>query len=231
MAAPWSDIKLLATRPAAAGLTEVDLDVRGTPLEGAHRHPGQYLRLELPGKGDGFFAIASPPGEDPGRLELLVRAGTPLTDALVSLPPGALIRAGPVEGAGFPMDRAAGHDLLLFATGSGIAPLRSLVSVVVKRRGDFKRVALYFGARTPDGFAYASELAAWRGAGIEIVQTVSQPGDSGWDGLTGYVQAHVPDMDLSQAVGFLCGQEAMVAGVTEVLAARGLTGERIFTNV
>lgn len=208
----------------------MDLDVRGTPLEGAHQHPGQYVRIGLAEKGEGFFAIASPPGTDSGTLELLVREGTPLTDALVKLPPGARVRVGPVEGRGFPVERAVGHDLLLFATGSGIGPLRSVLGVVMHRRAEFKKVALYFGARTPDGFAYVSELEAWRRAGIEIIQTVSQPGDSGWEGLTGYVQAHVPEVDLSQAIGFLCGQDAMVAGVTRVLAARGLQNDRLFTN-
>lgn len=230
MAAPWSETKVIATRPSAAGLTELDLDVRGTLLEGGHQRPGQYVRLALHGKGEGYFAIASPPGADPGRIELLVRVGTPLTDALVALPAGATVRVGPVEGEGFPVERAVGHDLLLFATGSGIGPLRSVLGLVVRRRTDFRRVALYFGARTPDGFAYASELQAWREAGIDLVQTVSQPGDSGWAGLTGYVQAHVPAWNLADAVSFLCGQDAMVAGVTDVLVARGLPRDRIFTN-
>lgn len=230
MAQPWSDSQVISSRPAAAGLTEVLLDVRGTRLEGAHCAPGQYLLLGLPGHGEGYFGIASTPGIQPGQLELLVRAGTPLTDALIALSPGAEVQLGPIEGRGFPVEAARGRHLLLFGTGSGIGPLRSVLEWVLRKREAAGAITLYFGARTPDGFAYLSELARWRAEGIEVIQTVSQPGDSGWTGLTGYVQHHVPRADLSGAVAFLCGHEEMVKGVREVLVLRGLPPERIFTN-
>ncbi|MDQ3266170.1 MAG: NAD-binding oxidoreductase [Myxococcota bacterium] len=226
----WYQTRVISTRASAAGLTEVHLDVKGTPLEGAHQRPGQFVRLTLEGKGEGFFAIASSPGADPHRLELLVKAGTPLTEALVSLRPGELVLASKVEGVGFPVERAEGGDVLLFATGSGISPLRSLVGVLLRHRGRFGRLSLFFGVRTPDGFAYTADLELWRRAGMEVVQTVSQPGDSGWEGLTGYVQEHVPTADLSGAAAFLCGQAEMVHGVTDVLIRRGLPRDRIFLN-
>lgn len=226
----WAETRVISTRASAAGLTEVQLDVGATALEGAHQRPGQFVRLMLEGKGEGFFAIASSPGVDPRRIELLVKAGTPLTDALVAMRPGDAVQVGGIEGGGFPVELARGRDVLLFGTGSGISPLRSLVGVLLRERVRFGRITLYFGARTPDGFAYSPELELWRKAGIDVMQTVSQPGDSGWEGLTGYVQEHVPPGDLSQAVAFLCGQSEMVSGVTEVLTSRGLPKDRIFLN-
>ena len=50
--------------------------------------------------------------------------------ALCEAAPGATVDASPVLGSGFPMDRAppsSFHTMLLFATGSGIAPVRALI--------------------------------------------------------------------------------------------------------
>ena len=89
----------------------------------------------------------------------------------------------------------------------------------------------YFGARTPSAFAYQEELAAWERDGIRVVRTVSRPHGGTWTGLTGYVQAHLPHARLEDTVAFLCGQDAMIRGVADVLTSRGMPGDAVFTNV
>jgi NAD(P)H-flavin reductase len=108
--------------------------------------------------------------------------------------------------------------------------VRSLVGVLLQDRASFGHLSLYFGARTPDAFAYTAELDVWSAAGLQVVRTVSQPGASGWQGLQGYVQTHVPLEPLAEAAAFLCGQKGMVQGVTEALERQGLPRERIFLN-
>jgi NAD(P)H-flavin reductase len=226
----WHHAKVLARRAGAEGLTELDLDVSGTPVEATYQRPGQYVRLGLPDLEDGIFAIASAPRHSPGVIELLVKAGSPLPDALIALPPGAIVRISETEGGGFPVEAARGKDVLLFATGSGISPLRALIQWITRERAAYGRVSLYFGARTPEAFAYLEELEGWQQADIDVFRTVSRPGTSGWQGLTGYVQSHVAPGELKDAVAFLCGQEEMVAGVTDVLVRQGISADRIFVN-
>ncbi len=215
---------------AAAGLFHVVLDVGGTAVAGAHRLPGQYVQLSMAGAGESHFALASPPARGGKELELLIKSGTPLSDALIFSPPGTAVRTTLPSGRGFPLDLARGRDLLLFATGSGISPIRSCVEALRQERSSYGQVRLFFGVRTPDAFAYGAELQAWRGDDIEVTQVVSQPGATGWAGLTGYVQEHVGALPVKGAVAFLCGQKAMVQGVTDMLTARGLSKERIFQN-
>jgi NAD(P)H-flavin reductase len=188
------------------------------------------VKLSLPERGEGFFAIASAPGAHGTALELLVKGGAPLADALVALPIGSTVKLTQAQGKGFPLEEAKGRRVLLFATGSGISPLRSLIETMRRDRAAYGDVTLYFGVRTPDAFAYLDELDGWMRDRIHVVRTVSRPGTSGWDGLQGYVQAHVPDEPLSGAVAFLCGLKGMVQGVTEVLLRQGLPKERIFLN-
>jgi NAD(P)H-flavin reductase len=160
-----------------------------------------------------------------------VKEGSPLPDALLHLPLGERVEVSRPEGRGFPLKRALGKDLLLFATGSGISPIRSVIESVRQERGAYGRVTLYFGARTPGAFAYARDFETWERAGIHVVPTVSQPGASGWQGLTGYVQAHLGDEPVAPGtLAFLCGQQEMVQGVFQALRARGLPSSAIFQN-
>lgn len=224
----WFEAKVVSNRPAADGLVHLDIDVSGQAAVGPHERPGQFVRLALEGVGDSPFAIASAPGKRV--FEFLLKGGSPLADALMALPEGAAVKVGRVQGKGFPVDAARGRNVLLFATGSGISAVRSLIETLRKDRNAYKAITLYFGVRTPDAFAYEEELEDWERSRILIRRTVSQPGDSGWQGLTGYVQAHVPKGPFGGTVAFLCGHEAMVKGVTEVLQREGMPRSSIYLN-
>ncbi len=225
----WHTATVTEKTPAADGLVHLVLNVANTPLEGTHSVPGQCVKLSLDGKGEAYFAIASGPGKGP-TLEFLVKRGAPLADALCDSPVGGQVRVSAVLGRGFPLEKARGKDVLLFATGSGISAIRSVIAQIRKERDAYGAVTLYFGVRTPSSFAYESELTDWERSRIRVVRTVSRPGNSGWQGLTGYVQAHIGDVDVSNAVAFLVGQKAMVKEVTEALEKRGLPQENVFLN-
>lgn len=226
----WHLATVSATEPAADGLTDLVLDIQGTPLVGTHAYPGQYVRLRLPGLEEGIFAIASPPSPQGTHWEFLLKDGSPLPDALIRLKPGDRVEVTRPEGKGFPLERARGRDLLLFATGSGISPIRSVIASIRSERQTYGRVTLYFGARTPSAFAYSDELHEWEAGGVRVVRTVSQPGVSGWQGLTGYVQACLGEESVEGAIAFLCGQSEMVQGVKATLQARGVPRGDIFLN-
>jgi NAD(P)H-flavin reductase len=226
----WHPATLLARSPAADGLMDLTLDLSESPLRESHQRPGQYVHLRLPGLAEGLFALASAPGTS-GRWELLVKAGSPLTNALVHLPLGERVEVSRPEGRGFPLEQARGKDLLLFATGSGISPIRSVIESIRLERAAYGRVTLYFGARTPAAFAYSRDFEAWERADIRVVRTVSQPGASGWQGLTGYVQAHLAEEPLAPGTqAFICGQREMAQGVMAALKARGLPPSAISQN-
>src|SRR5262249_29960363 len=150
----------------------VDVDVRGTPLARQHAVPGQYGIVAIDGVGQSFFAIASPPEGREDVLEFLVKGGSAVADALKGAEVGAMLRISKPMGTGFPIERARAKDVVLVATGSGISPIRSLIEVILRQRSAFGKITLYYGARTPNSFAYEEDLARWEKEGIRVVRTV-----------------------------------------------------------
>jgi NAD(P)H-flavin reductase len=226
----WHRGTISSTEREATGLRSVHVDVSGTPLVGSHSLPGQYVRVRID-SGEGVFAIASGPERDGATFELLVKSGSEVADVLAIAPVGTPVELTAPEGPGFPLSEAYGHRVLLFATGSAISAIRSLIHAIRHERPRFRSVTLYFGARTPDAFAYESELEEWREAGIDVVRTVSQTGAPGWQGLTGYVHSHLPQEELADAVAFVSGQPEMVDDVKRALCERGMPPENVFQNV
>jgi NAD(P)H-flavin reductase len=212
--------------PYLRGL-RLEIDVpAGAPS--THRAPGQYVKLRA-GDQEGYFALANPPGSP---AELLVKRGGAVGDALAGLGGGARIEVSDAQGRGYPVDESAGRDLLLFAAGSGITPIRAVIAHVAGLRTRYGHVTLFYGHRRPDEFAYRGELGAWTQANVDVVHVVSQPDGSGWSGATGHVQdvllsAH-PSTE--RAVAFVCGMKPMVAAVTDALASLGLPKERVHLN-
>lgn len=223
------DARVASVSPAAEGLVQVELEVP-PEVASSFTAPGQYLKVTVPGAGDAYLAIASRPGAAPDRVELLLKLGGAVTDAIAKMGAGGAVKTTGAQGKGFPIERATGRDLVLVGTGSGISPLRSVIETVAARRSEFGKVSLYFGARTPGAMAYRERFDAWRAADVDVFPVVSRPQDTGWTGLTGYVQTHLAGVHIGSAVAFLCGQKGMVEAVKKGLAERGMHADAMFLN-
>ena len=195
-----------------------------------HRAPGQYLRLGTGPELDGTFALARAPGS--GRLELLVKRGAPVADELAGAAEGAELFASPPMGQGYPVADHGGRDVLLFAAGSGIAPIRSVIQAIDRQRAAFGKVHLFYGQRQPADFAYRDEHDAWAARGIAVTLCASQAAPEGWSGARGRVQdALIADPPpLVNAVVYLAGMKPMLEAVTTILVELGLPRERVFLN-
>jgi NAD(P)H-flavin reductase len=202
-------------------------------LAGAHERPGQVVKVRT-GAGEGFFALATAP--DPaGQVELLVKRGGRVADATVEAAvPGQALEVTPPFGKGFPVEAARGRDVLLFAAGSGIAPIRSLLQHLIAGRDHFGRLTLFYGQRRGADFAYRGEHLHWEQHGIRVVLCPSREGDA-WTGVRGYVQDVARSIGFggsepAGSVAFVVGMTAMVEDVRRTLAEAGVPPERVHVN-
>ncbi|XP_020581218.1 fruit protein pKIWI502 [Phalaenopsis equestris] len=241
----WTQAPLSLVRAASAdsSLFHISIDASDSPdLISAHTTAGQYLQLRLPSAVHAkpiFLAIASPPSlaATRGEFEFLVkRVEGSTAQLLCCLQSGDVVEMSGVMGRGFEIDRISSPDdaqtILIFATGSGISPIRSLIESAfsANERPD---VRLYYGARNLQRMAYQDRFKNWESLGVKIVPVLSRPDDS-WKGEKGYVQAVFSRakqiLDASSTAAVLCGQKAMTEEVASVLMADGVPQDKILKN-
>ena len=205
----------------------------------AEREPftaGQVGVLEMAEIGSAYLAFASAP-EDPD-YEFLVKRnpGAGFTQALFGEDPWpeerrVILRR--VMGHGFPIEDYPGHDLVLVAMGTGLAPLRSTLRHLFHRRDDYGRLIVLYGARMAEDFCYQEEMATeWARHGVELRQVISRPGNSEWSGPTGYVQSLLDNLvpALPNPLALVCGSLEMIEQTRTRLLTLGFAPGKILTN-
>lgn len=176
------------------------------------------------------YSIASPPYE-PDCLELVV---TLVTGGYVStwfhgMQGGEKVT---LEGAvgRFIIKNPGASDLVLIATGTGVAPFRSML-LDLFRKGFDRQAWLIFGVRHEDEILYEADWRRLAAAhpNFHFVPTISRPKASKWTGEVGYVQTkvakYVPEIEGKEV--FVCGVVPMVKDVTETLLALGFPSKQI----
>ena len=170
------------------------------------------------------YSIASPPSQAEV-LTLLFNLvpGGPGSTYLFSLRAGDETQFKGPTGA-FYLREDPARDLLFVATGTGIAPLRSML-YALSERGFPRQVTLYWGLRSQRDLYYQDELVAWAGAHpkFTFVTTLSRPED-GWHGERGRVTRLVEERvaSVQNLAVFLCGNSGMIQDVTQIVQKKGL---------
>jgi CDP-4-dehydro-6-deoxyglucose reductase len=120
-------------------------------------------------------------------------------------------------------------DSILVATGTGIAPFRSMLQARLPVDGKHE-FTLIFGVRHEYGLLYRDEFEAMALTypNFNFRPTLTQPPD-GWTGRTGRVQAHVLEAvgDRRDIDVYICGLKAMVYDVRNKLRDLGFDRKQI----
>ncbi|MFT8244937.1 2Fe-2S iron-sulfur cluster-binding protein [Roseomonas sp. BN140053] len=195
---------------------------------------GQYAEVLLPDGERRSYSLANSPAESDGvQLHVREHPGGAFSDGVLrALQPGDVLRLrlpfGEVEPGG-----QDPRPLVLLATGTGFAPVASILEEAVRRRWT-RPMALYRGGRRAEDL-YLPELPArWarRLPGFRYEPVLSRP-DPSWPGRTGRVQAVAaadhPDMSGMQV--YASGSPAMVASARESLTRlHGLPAADFFAD-
>ncbi|MGK3739287.1 MAG: NAD(P)H-flavin reductase [Bacillariaceae sp.] len=188
-----SEIKTNDSANQAATSIAVTVDVSPETAQD-YKIPGQYVQVRQNEEGKPLFlAVASAPDAENAKFDFLIKK----TDDNAWMTTGG-VEVSQVLGGGFPikeeLDNLVKYDfpcqnILLFAAGSGIAPIRAAIeSGELKTSKSGGRTArLYYGVRTEADMCFVDKFPEWESMGIEVVPVLSQPADT-WKGRTGYVQ-------------------------------------------
>ncbi|HVZ36915.1 MAG TPA: FAD-binding oxidoreductase [Polyangiaceae bacterium] len=192
--------------------------------------PGQFVSLTDNVNGKPIkraYSIASAPFGN-NRFELclnLVHEGA-FTPHLFGVKPGEILEMrGPL---GLFMQPEPHREALLIATGTGVAPYRSILDQFLKPGSP--RYTLLFGARYENLILYREhfEELALRHSHFAFVPTLTRP-EATWKGCRGRVQEHIKgiigerrDLDV-----MLCGAREMVETTRDMLKEMGFDRKQI----
>jgi len=201
--------------------------------------PGQYVQVRANEDTKPLFlAITSPPEPANANFDFLIKITDDNTWISEQQSTAATVQVSQVLGGGFPIQKELASltdvtNVLLFAAGSGIAPIAAAIESGDLQTSDSTRMGrLYYGVRTESDLCFVDQFPAWKKAGIEVVPVVSQPSDS-WKGKSGYVQNALEEdgvTDPKSTGALLCGMKEMAVAVTEVLTKAGVVEGRVLTN-
>lgn len=120
--------------------------------------------------------------------------------------------------------RPGQEPVLMVAGGSGLAPILAMLQDM-KRTGDKRPVTVLFGARSQKDLYALDEMAAYVGdwSNFRFAPVLSEADSSHpWDGRTGLVTEHIPELLGSATSAYLCGPPAMIDSAITVLRQRGI---------
>jgi len=122
--------------------------------------PGQFNMLYVFGMGEAAISISSDPAKPATLTHTIHRVGT-VTNELSQMKRGDIIGLRGPFGSSWPIEKANGLDVCIVAGGIGLAPLRPVIYSLFRRRRDYGRLLLLYGARSPLDLLYRVELEEW----------------------------------------------------------------------
>ncbi|OGG10041.1 hypothetical protein A2154_04380 [Candidatus Gottesmanbacteria bacterium RBG_16_43_7] len=186
---------------------------------------GQTIMISVAPGVHRAMSIASPPQETDVITSIQdVAPGGPGSKWMEYLKVGDTLEfTGPL--GRFVIDHASTRKQVLVATGTGIAPFRSMLLDKTNGASTCEPMSLYWGLRHKEDIYLYDEIKHLdeEREQMEFFLTLSQPPDD-WDGLRGYVNGHVieHEKDLSGCDFYLCGNKHMIMDMQKALSGKGI---------
>ena len=205
------------------------LDLRLIEPKAITFKPGQFISFEMPHPQTGHlvtraYSIASQPSR-PEVITLLFNLvpDGPGSGFLFDLQSGEKTQFKGPAGRFYLRDDP-GRELLFVASGTGIAPIRSMLLANAESL-EPRPATLFWGLRSQRDLYDQEELAelSQRMPTLTAITTLSRP-DPGWSGSSGRVLRLIEERITSvrNLAVYICGSSAMIADATSLLQTKGL---------
>ncbi len=185
---------------------------------GAARPPflaGQFNMLYVFGVGEVPMSITGDPG-DPDTIVHTTRSVGAVTGAVCKLKRGDMVGVRGPFGTPWPVEDAAGKDVIIVAGGIGLAPLRPVIYQILSDRAKYGKVVLIYGTRTPADILFQNELAKWRSRLDFRAEVTVDRAPAAWRGSVGVVTTLIPkvsfDPQRSRRHGLWAGSDDAICG-------------------
>lgn len=195
---------------------------------------GQYCSFTIDKNIRRTFSITTPPSQkDAFEICADVTPMGPGSVWLMNLKPGDRVEfLGPM--GKFTVDRESKRNRVFISTGTGIAPIRSMVYESLSTNNkqqttNNKEVNLFWGLRYEDDIFWNEKFEEIAIAHKHFIYTLtlSQPSER-WTGKRGYVTEHLNILEnLSSYDYHLCGNRGTIDSIKEFLLSQGVPSYQI----
>eukprot|EP00210_Caulerpa_lentillifera_P005276 g5041.t1 len=226
----FSPAKISSTEVVTSEIRSVKVDI-GEGIR-SYTKAGQFIQIRIGDSKPAFMAIASPPKSNDSQIQLIVKCSGDTATQLCELNQGDDVKVSEVMGKGFPIERIPSErisQILIFATGTGIAPIKALIDSSSFQIDKRESVKLFYGVRNEAECPVRSELEEWKNnlPSLDITVVYSE--------ATGeYIQDVFTKLDLNfdplKTGVILCGQREMCETITEFVKHRGVSSDHILLN-
>jgi len=191
--------------------------------------PGQFVEVLVPGLGEIPISIASSPLVR-NRIEITVQRRGMVTTGIFNMGVGGILGIRGPYGKGVSLKGIKDKNIVIIATGIGIAAWRSLILYILERRNEFKDVTVIYGTRYPEDLIYRYEYDYWSSK-INLIVTLSRPPET-WKGYKGRVTKYIDKVKIDEeTLFFVCGSPVVMASVAKELISRGVKPDKILVSL
>jgi len=193
---------------------------------------GQCAIVSVFGKGECMFALSNTPLIK-DYLEVSVLRQGRVTAALHELQVGDTVGVRGPFGNGFPIEDWHGKNVVFIGGGIGQAPIRSVMNTCIRKKREFGKLTLIYGARTSADLVFRAELdELLRNPDIDVHLSIDVA-ETGWPHFVGFVPTNVMEVKPSpeNSIAVTCGPPIMIKFVIMNLEKLGFKDDQIYTTV
>jgi CDP-4-dehydro-6-deoxyglucose reductase len=204
--------------------------IRLPPSSKIEYYAGQYVEIIM-GAIRRSYSIANAPATD-NRIELHIKKvdqGAMSQYWFHKAKENDVLRINGPLGTFFLRD-VVGKNLIFLATGTGIAPVKSILEELNRKPTNEHpdSVTVYWGGRTPSDFYWDLSQCEYP---VRYEPVLSRP-FAGWTGYVGYVQDVFlgTSPNLAKAVVYACGSDEMIRSASDLLIHHGLAEDMFYSD-
>lgn len=206
--------------------TEIDYTYRLAWPE--NPKPGQFFEVSIPRFGEAPISVSD---FGDGYLDMTIRSVGLVTDAIFDLQVGDTLYLRGPYGNGFEVDKFADKHLIIAAGGTGLAPVKGVISYFIAHPDELLGFDILLGFKSPNDILFCNEVAAWQKHAS--VQLTVDCADDGWNGNVGLITELIRRLDmsgLSNAEIVVVGPPMMMKFSVQSFLERGIARERIWVS-
>ena len=195
---------------------------------------GQFVNIKVNGVTRSYSIASYDSGKNTFELLIVKLEGGALTTMLFD----QIKEGDPLEAKGpyghFLLPNEIENDLFFICTGTGLAPFRSMLDLIIQNKIPHRKIYLIFGTRTRADLLCFDEINKMKESveGLVYLPVLSR---EEWDGATGYVHKHykkiIQDEELKDPIFYLCGWRDMILESRSNLKDLGYDTKKIICEI